>query len=64
MKKTLLALLILIIIVSCKNEKTEKGKVLFVVSNAEDMGDLEKHFAGNNLWEVAPPYRIVCFSRI
>lgn len=22
------------------------------------MGDPEKHFAGNNLWEVAPPYRI------
>jgi putative intracellular protease/amidase len=58
MKKTLLALLILLIFISCKNEKTEKGKILIIVSNTEDMGDPEKHFAGNNLWEVAPPYHI------
>lgn len=29
-----------------------------IVSNMEDMGDPEKHFAGNNLWEVAPPYHV------
>lgn len=58
MKNKLLLLLILIVIISCKNEKTEKGRVLFVVSNTEDMGDPEKHFAGNNLWEVAPPYHV------
>ena len=58
MKKTLLALLMLLIFVSCKTEKTEKGKILIIVSNTEDMGDPEKHFAGNNLWEVAPPYHI------
>ena len=33
-------------------------KVLFVVSNKVDMGDLEKHDARNNLWEFAPPYHI------
>lgn len=55
MKKTLLALLMLLIFVSCK---TEKGRILFIVSNTEDMGDPEKHFAGNNLWEVAPPYHV------
>ena len=31
---------------------------MIIVSNTEDMGDPEKHFAGNNLWEVAPPYHI------
>jgi len=58
MKKTLLAVLILLIFVSCKNEITEKGRILIIVSNTEDMNDTEKHFAGNNLWEVAPPYHI------
>lgn len=48
----------LLIFVSCKKEKTEKGRILFIVSNTEDMGDPEKHFAGNNLWEVAPPYHV------
>ncbi|WP_025743311.1 type 1 glutamine amidotransferase domain-containing protein [Aquimarina pacifica] len=58
MKKTLLVLLTLVIFVSCKNENTTKGKILIIVSNTENMGDPEKHFAGNNLWEVAPPYHI------
>jgi putative intracellular protease/amidase len=58
MKKTLLVVLILLIFISCKNEITEKGRILIIVSNTEDMGDPEKHFAGNNLWEVAPPYHI------
>ena len=58
MKKILLAVLILLIFISCKNEITEKERILIIVSNTEDMGDPEKHFAGNNLWEVAPPYHI------
>jgi len=58
MKKICLSVLILIILISCKNEITEKGRILIIVSNTEDMGDPEKHFAGNNLWEVAPPYHI------
>lgn len=58
MKKTLLALWLLLNFISCKNETTEKGSVLIIVSNTENMGDPEKHFAGNNLWEVAPPYHV------
>jgi len=58
MKKILLALLLTLSFVSCKNETAEKGSILIIVSNTEDMGDPEKHFAGNNLWEVAPPYHI------
>ncbi|MBO6588675.1 MAG: type 1 glutamine amidotransferase domain-containing protein [Muricauda sp.] len=56
MKKVCLVLLIVSFILACN--KDEKGKILIVVSNTEDMGDPEKHFAGNNLWEVAPPYHI------
>lgn len=58
MKKILLAVLVLWLSISCKNEISEKGKILIIVSNTEDMGDPEKHFAGNNLWEVAPPYHV------
>ncbi len=58
MKKTLLSLLIILIFISCKNDITEKRRILIIVSNTEDMGDAEKHFAGNNLWEVAPPYHV------
>lgn len=58
MKKALLAVLISLIFISCKNGITEKGRILIIVSNTEDMNDPEKHFAGNNLWEVAPPYHI------
>lgn len=58
MKKILLALFALLIFISCDDDKTEKGRVLIIVSNTEDMGDPEKHFAGNNLWEVAPPYHV------
>lgn len=58
MRKTLLAVFILLIFISCKKEITEKGRILIIVSNTEHMGDPEKHFAGNNLWEVAPPYHI------
>lgn len=58
MKKILIGLLISLIVISCKNELAEKGRILIIVSNTEDMGDPEKHLAGNNLWEVAPPYHV------
>jgi len=35
-----------------------KGKILFIASNMEDMGDPDKHDARNNLWEYAPPYHV------
>jgi len=37
---------------------TENKKVLILVSNVVDMGDVDKHDARNNLWEVAPPFHI------
>ncbi len=58
MKNGFLALWVLLMFISCNNDNGEKGKILIIVSNTEDMGDPEKHFAGNNLWEVAPPYHI------
>lgn len=58
MKKITLALILVLNLISCNNQKTKKGSILIIVSNTEDMGDPEKHFAGNNLWEVAPPYHI------
>ncbi|MEM1259529.1 MAG: type 1 glutamine amidotransferase domain-containing protein [Bacteroidota bacterium] len=58
MKKILVTLLLLLTFVSCKKETIEKESILIIVSNTEDMGDPERHFAGNNLWEVAPPYHV------
>ncbi len=58
MKKILFAFLISLIFASCKNEMSQKERILIIVSNTEDMGDPEKHFVGNNLWEVAPPYHV------
>lgn len=58
MKQLLFAIFAIFLISSCESKKPEKGKILIIVSNTEDMGDPEKHFAGNNLWEVAPPYHI------
>ena len=58
MKKVFLAVLMALCFISCNNDKNEMGSILIIVSNTEDMGDPEKHFAGNNLWEVAPPYHI------
>lgn len=58
MKNILFSLLIILIFISCKNDVTENERILIIVSNTEDMGDAEKHFAGNNLWEVAPPYHV------
>jgi len=36
----------------------KNDRILIIVSNVENMGDPQEHFAGNNLWEVAPPYHI------
>lgn len=58
MKNGFLALFILLIFISCNNSENVKGRILIIVSNTEDMGNPEKNFAGNNLWEVAPPYHI------
>lgn len=57
MKYIVILSFLLLNVFSCAN-KPEKNRVLIVVSNTEHMGDPEKHFAGNNLWEVAPPYHI------
>lgn len=58
MKKIGILFITALCLFACKDEKTRKEKILIIVSNVEDMGDLENHFAGNNLWEVAPPYHI------
>lgn len=58
MTKGFLTVLIALFFTSCNQGNTEKGRILVIVSNQEDMGDPEQHFAGNNLWEVAPPYHI------
>lgn len=58
MKKIILAFLFILNFAACINEKPEKERILIIVSNTEHMGDPEKQFAGNNLWEVAPPYHI------
>ncbi|MDF2157117.1 type 1 glutamine amidotransferase domain-containing protein [Algoriphagus sp. CAU 1675] len=58
MKKGTSLLLAILLLISCNSPKKERGRILIIVSNTEDMGDPEKHFAGNNLWEVAPPYHI------
>lgn len=58
MKRILSVIFAICILISCKDNTTEKGKILIIVSNTENMGDPEEHFAGNNLWEVAPPYHI------
>ena len=39
-------------------ELPAEKRVLIVVSNVIDMGDVEAHDARNNLWEVAPPYHV------
>ncbi|GMQ30762.1 type 1 glutamine amidotransferase domain-containing protein [Algoriphagus confluentis] len=57
-KEIIIAGIICLLFSACNPNPLEKGKILMIVSNTEDMGDPEKHFAGNNLWEVAPPYHI------
>ena len=58
MLRSFLLIALVAITISCNSEPAGKGKILIIVSNTEDMGDPEQHFAGNNLWEVAPPYHI------
>lgn len=58
MKYYLVLLLPLLIAFSLPTLAKEPQKVLIVVSNMLHMGDLDKHQARNNLWEVAPPYHI------
>jgi len=41
-----------------QSDSQKNKKILIIVSNKVDMGDVEKHDARNNLWEVAPPYHI------
>ncbi len=58
MKNFILYILLIFAFSSCSNITNKKGKILIIVSNIEYMGDPEKHFAGNNLLEVAPPYHV------
>ncbi len=58
MNRFVLFILLSVIFSSCNDHNKTKGKILIIVSNTEDMGDAEKHFAGNNLLEVAPPYHV------
>ena len=58
MKNIFLILLVLFLPTSLFAENVSGKKILIVVSNVDDMGDVEKHDARNNLWEVAPPYHV------
>ncbi|TGV04729.1 type 1 glutamine amidotransferase domain-containing protein [Flavivirga rizhaonensis] len=59
MKKVILLIVTSILIsCTCGTPANKKKRVLVVLSNTVNMGDSEKHEAGNNLWEVAPPYHI------
>ncbi|MFT5757678.1 MAG: putative intracellular protease/amidase [Alteromonadaceae bacterium] len=56
--KQLLIISLTLLITSPSAGATENKKVLILVSNVVDMGDIDKHDARNNLWEVAPPFHI------
>ncbi len=58
MKYFISILFTVLLFTSISSNAVPAKKVLIVVSNMIDMGDLEKHDARNNLWEVAPPYHI------
>lgn len=58
MKKIIIVLLVLCVPASLFADNVSGKKILIVVSNLYDMGDVEKHDARNNLWEVAPPYHV------
>lgn len=51
-------MLLTFLIITMNVHATENKKVLILVSNFVDMGDIDKHDARNNLWEVAPPFHI------
>jgi len=56
--KQILVLFFTFFITSINVNATDSKKVLILVSNMVDMGDIDKHDARNNLWEVAPPFHI------
>jgi len=58
MKHLISMAFIAILFMSVSSNAESTKKVLIIVSNMIDMGDLDKHEARNNLWEVAPPYHI------
>lgn len=58
MKSIITVLFIILSSFSITGNAEPTKKVLIIVSNKLDMGDVEKHDARNNLWEVAPPYHI------
>jgi putative intracellular protease/amidase len=56
--KKILIISLTLFIISMNVNATDNKKVLILVSNVVDMGDIDKHDARNNLWEVAPPFHI------
>lgn len=54
----MLGLFFTFLITSINVNAADSKKVLILVSNVADMGDIDKHDARNNLWEVAPPFHI------
>ncbi|SHJ20732.1 type 1 glutamine amidotransferase domain-containing protein [Aquimarina spongiae] len=54
----ILCILLFAILTSCQNGQKDKGRILIIVSNTEYMDAAKEYFAGNNLWEVAPPYHV------
>lgn len=58
MKKLIMALSIILIGFALPAIASDTKKILIIASNLEDMGDLDKHDARNNLYEYAPPYHI------
>jgi putative intracellular protease/amidase len=58
MKYLISMVVIALAFVSANSNATQTKKVLIIASNVVDMGDLEKHDARNNLWEIAPPYHV------
>ena len=58
MKRFKILLLSLLLFNTGELQAEEVKKVLIMVSNMIDMGDLEKHEARNDLFEVAPPYHV------
>lgn len=58
MKNVIRVLGIIFISFALPGVASDTKKILIIASNLEDMGDLDKHDARNNLWEYAPPYHI------
>ena len=58
MKNLIVALSILLTSLALPSIASDTKKILIIASNMQDMGDIDKHDARNNLWEYAPPYHI------